>query len=69
MKLILKVDHVIISIKIEDFGFDNILLDGKSYENILIYDILYRTLIGAKSLHIRFDKVDGFIRAYDGSRY
>ena len=26
-------------IKIEDFDFDNILLDGKSYENILIYNI------------------------------
>ena len=26
-------------IKIEDFDFDNILLDKKSYENILIYDI------------------------------
>ena len=27
------------------------------------------TLIGAKPLHIRFDKVDVFIRAYDGIRY
>ena len=26
-------------IKIEDFDFDNILLDEKSHENILIYDI------------------------------
>ena len=26
-------------------------------------------MIGAKPLHIRFDKVDGFIRAYDGTRY
>ena len=25
-------------------------------------------LIGAKPLRIRFDKVDGFIRAYDGTR-
>ena len=34
-------------IKIEDFGFD-ILLDEKSYENIFICDILYKTLIGDK---------------------
>ena len=26
--------------KIEDFDFGNILLDQKSYENILVYDIL-----------------------------
>ena len=26
-------------IRIEDFDFDNILLDKKSYENILFYDI------------------------------
>ena len=25
------------------FDFDNILIDEKSYENILIYDISYRT--------------------------
>ena len=26
-------------IQIKDFQFDNILLDEKSYENILIYDV------------------------------
>ena len=26
-------------------------------------------MIGAKPLRIRFDKVDGFIRVYDGIRY
>ena len=35
----------------------------------MVYDISYKTLIGAKPLHIRFDKVDGFIRTYDGTRY
>ena len=35
----------------------------------MIYDILYRTLIGAKPLHIIFDKIDGFIRVYNGTRY
>ena len=36
---------------------------------ILIYDISYKTLIGAKSSQIRFDKIDGFIGFYDGARY
>ena len=35
-------------IKIEDFDFDNILLDEKTYENVLIYVISYNTLIDAK---------------------
>ena len=35
----------------------------------MIYDISYRTLIGAKPFCIRLDKIDGFIRVYDGSRY
>ena len=52
-------------IKIEDFHFNNILTDEKSYKNILVYNIL----MGAKSLCIRFNKVDGFIRVYDGTRY
>ena len=47
-------------IRFEDFDFDNTLIDEKSYENILIYDILYKTSIGAKPLRISFDKIDGF---------
>ena len=49
-------------IKIEDFGFDIILLDEKSYKNILVYGISYKNLIGAKPLCARLNKVDGFIR-------
>ena len=56
-------------IKIEDFDIENILLGEKSYRNILIYDISYKSLIGVKSLCIRFDKVDGSIRVYDGTTY
>ena len=37
-------------------------------KNILFYNILYETLIGATPLRIRFE-VDGFIRVYDGTRY
>ena len=34
-------------IKLEDFDFDNILIDEKCRENILICNISYKTLIGA----------------------
>ena len=30
-------------IKLEDFDLDNILIDEKSYEDILIYGISYKT--------------------------
>ena len=56
-------------IKFKDIDFDNILIDEKSQENILIYDISYKTLIGPKPLRIRFDKIDGFIIISDGTRY
>ena len=36
---------------------------------ILVYDISYKALIGSKHLRIRFDKIDEFIRVYDGTRY
>ena len=35
----------------------------------MVYNISYKTLIDAKSLEIRFDKVDGLIRVYDRTRY
>ena len=56
-------------IKIEDFDLDSILIDEKSYENILVYNILYKSLIDYKTLRIRLNKIDGFIRVYDGTRY
>ena len=56
-------------IKLEDVDTDNILIDEQSHENILIYDISCKTLIGPKPLRIRFDKIDGFIRIFDGTRY
>ena len=52
-----------------DFDIDNTLMDEKSQKNTLIYDILYKNLIESKSLRIRFDKIDGFIRIYDKTRY
>ena len=42
----------------------------KNYTRIILfYEISYNTLTGAKPLRTRFDKVDGFARVYDGSRY
>ena len=35
-------------IKIEDLDLDNILIDGKSSKNILVYDISHKTLIDSK---------------------
>ena len=35
----------------------------------MVYGNSHRSLIGAKPLHIRFDKVDWFIKVYDGTRY
>ena len=52
-------------IKLKDFDLDNILIDEKSNTNILIYDTSYQSLIGSKSLQIRFDKIDEIIRIYD----
>ena len=47
-------------IKLEDFDIDNILIDEKLQENILIYDIFFAYW---------FDKIDGFIEIYNGTRY
>ena len=33
------------------------------------FQFQYQTLINSKPLCIRFDKIDGFIRIYDGTRY
>ena len=49
------------TMKREDFDIYNILIDGKSRENIFIYDISWKALIGPKSLRIRFNKIDEFI--------
>lgn len=56
-------------IKLEDFDSHNITLDEKLSGNILIFDVTYETVVAAKSLHIRFHNIDGFIRVYDRSRY
>ena len=61
--------HIDDIIKIGNFNFDHILTDEKSYKSILVYNISYKTLIDAKPLLISFDKLEGFIRVYDGTRF
>ena len=71
-KFVLKIVRVIISVtwlNWKVFDFDNVLIDEKLHENILICDISYNTLIGLRALRIRFDKIDAFFRIYDGNRY
>ena len=54
---------------IEDLHFDNILFDKKTYENILVCNISYKTMLGSKPLGISFNKIGKFIKVYDPTRY
>ena len=56
-------------LRLTNFGYNNILLDEKSYENILIYNISCKNFMGSKPLRIWFETIDGFIKIYDGIRY
>ena len=67
----------ILILKIAYFHFDNIingadinisllLLDKKLDGNTSLYDTLYKTSMAPKRLHIRIDKIDGFIIILDG---
>ena len=47
----------------------HILVDERLYENILDHNISFKTSSEAKPLRISFDKLNGFIRLYDGNRY
>ena len=46
---------------VDNIDVDRILLEKKSYKNILVYDILNKKVIDANPLRIRFNKVDGII--------
>ena len=48
---------------------NNILLDQNPYKNVLVHNISYKNLINSKPLRFRLDKIDGFVRVYDGTRY
>ena len=56
-------------IKFEYFYFENVLIDEKPNENVLAYNISYKTFIGTQPFRIRLDKIDEFIRVYVGTRY
>ena len=49
------------------------MIDQKPHEYILTYGISYKTLVGPKSLgkiwQSQFDKIDGFIRIHNETRY
>ena len=49
-----------------DIYFSDIFLDKKLYENISVYDVLYKTSTCPKTLRIRFDKIVGSIRVHGG---
>ena len=63
----------IMRVRDRDIDFNDILLYKKlckeKCENILIYNISYKTSTGAKPLCIRLDEIDGFIKIHDGIRY
>ena len=52
--------------RVVDINFDNILLDEKSYQNSYENTKIFQ---GEIPLHIRLNKVDGFIKTYHGTRY
>ena len=53
---------------VEDIYFSEMFLAEKKFENILAYDVSYKTFMGSKPLRVRFDKIDGFIKIYSGIR-
>ena len=55
--------------KVEDINVNNTLLDEESYQNILVYNILYKTFMDAKPLRIRFNNVNGLIKIFNRIRY
>ena len=40
-----------------------------NHTKTFVYNISYKTLIGAKPLRLRFNKIDRSFRVYDGTRY
>ena len=52
-----------------DIDFYKILLEGKSHENNLIYNVLYKSFVVAKPLRISFDKIDEYFKIKNGTSY
>ena len=56
-------------IEIEDFDINDIFIDQKPYENVLFYNISYKSLTNSKLFCTRLNKIDGLIKVYDGTSY
>ena len=56
-------------IKFEYFDLGNILIEEKSNGKALVFNIYYINLIADKHLHVRFEKINGFIGDCDRTRY
>ena len=68
--MISKIIHYYFDDKISINDLDlNILLNEKSYKFFLIYHVAYKNMHDARLLCDIFDKVDGFINKYDGTKY
>ena len=46
---------------VNDLSLGNVLIDEKYYQNILIYNIPYKTPNSVRPLYILFDQADGYI--------
>ena len=55
--------------RVIDVDFNDILLDKKSYKNLLIYNISYKTFVDEKPLRIWLDKIERFIKTDNEIRY
>ena len=49
-----------------NINFSDISLEEKLYESISVHSISYKTWMDPKSLRIRFDKINGFVRVRCG---
>ena len=68
-KIVWKYYYLDDAINMNDLYLDNILIDQKSYETILIYDVAYKNPYGVKPVRIIFYKVDGYIIKYAKTRF
>ena len=56
-------------INVNDLNLDKILIDEKSCKNILNCKVAYKTQYRAMYFFIIFDKLDGYIRKHDSTKY
>ena len=55
-------------IKFKNFDLDDVLIDKKPNEHILVYKISHKTLIASKTFHTRFDGFLCILHIYIYSR-